>query len=258
MNNIMKVKTVLVEPDEGIRERFHELLLIYNLFEIIGEFGEVDAANDFICINEVDAVFINAESGDPRFSGDGTYLAMNLSQNCPDLLMVMYAPAPLPSDIIFQSGCVESFVLPFDSMTLQRIVNRIRYLFGLLQYKKQSVNRSVMIKTKSGYQLTAIDSILFIERVGRKNRMVTVEGREVVLSGYSLDELERMLESSNFYRCYQSFIVNLSKVSFIKVNNETKNYALQFENYAGEVMLSRDKYTEVLQLLKEKFAKISL
>jgi len=42
------------------------------------------------------------------------------------------------------------------------------------------------------------------------------------------------------------------------LNNEIKNYALQFEDYAGEIMLIRDKYVEVLQLLKEKYARISL
>ncbi|MDD6441878.1 MAG: LytTR family transcriptional regulator DNA-binding domain-containing protein, partial [bacterium] len=60
------------------------------------------------------------------------------------------------------------------------------------------------------------------------------------------------------YRCYQSFIVNLSKVSYVKANNETKSFSLVFDGYAGEVMLSRDKYTEVVQLLKNKYAGITL
>lgn len=63
---------------------------------------------------------------------------------------------------------------------------------------------------------------------------------------------------AGFYRCYQSFLVNLSKVSFIRVDNESKNYALLLEGYAGEILLSRNKYQEVLKLLKNKFAGISL
>jgi DNA-binding LytR/AlgR family response regulator len=141
---------------------------------------------------------------------------------------------------------------------MQRVVNRIEYLYDLLQYKRRSINRSVMIKTNKGYQLVTLDSVLFIERYDRKNRMITTDGKEIILGGYSLDELERLLAPNNFYRCYQSFIVNLSKVSFVKVDNETKNYTLLFKDFAGEVMLSRGKYNEIIELLKNMYAGISL
>ena len=116
----------------------------------------------------------------------------------------------------------------------------------------------MMIKTRNGYQLVDIDKVLFIERTDRKNKMVMVDGKEMILSGYSMNELEQILEGYNFYRCYQSFIVNLSKVSYVRADNEAKNFALIFDGYAGEVMVSRDKYTEVLQLLKSKYAKLTL
>ena len=41
-------------------------------------------------------------------------------------------------------------------------------------------------------------------------------------------------------------------------DNESKNFALIFDGYAGEVMVSREKYKEVLQLLKSKYAKLTL
>src|SRR5699024_2957810 len=57
-------------------------------------------------------------------------------------------------------------------------------------------------------------------------------------------------------RCYQSFIVNLFKVSFIRADGSSKTYAIQFAGYDGEVLLSRDNYPELLTLLKEKYANI--
>lgn len=254
----MKIKLVLVENDENLREDLKELLMFYNFFEIVGEFSDVNAANDFLCTSQADAVFINCEVGNPRFSGDGSYLAYNVSQNCPDLIIVMYDSKEQNASQMYRMNCDAFFVLPFEGMEMQRVVNRVRYLYELLLYKKQSMNRSIMIKTRSGYQLIELNRVLFIERVNRRNRLVTTEGKEVILSGYSLDELERILSESNFYRCYQSFLVNLSKVSFIRVDNESKNYALLLEGYAGEILLSRNKYQEVLKLLKNKFAGISL
>ena len=172
--------------------------------------------------------------------------------------MALYSEEKLEASQVFSCGCDEYFLLPFETHVLQRVVRRLQYLFELLQYKRLSVNRSIMIKTKNGYQLVDIDKIFFIERVDRKNKMVMVDGKEMILSGYSMNELEQILEGYNFYRCYQSFIVNLSKVSYVRADNEAKNFALIFDGYAGEVMVSREKYTEVLQLLKSKYAKLTL
>ena len=100
--------------------------------------------------------------------------------------------------------------------------------------------------------------ILFIERSNRKNRIVTENGEEIVLLGCTMNEIEQMLEGSGFYRCYQSFIVNLSKISFIRADNDAKNYAIQFHGFDGEILLSRDRYGEIVTLLKEKYAKINI
>jgi len=61
---------------------------------------------------------------------------------------------------------------------------KLQYLFELLQYKRLSVNRSIMIKTRNGYQLVDIDKIFFIERVDRKNKMVMVDGKEMIIFRY--------------------------------------------------------------------------
>ena len=241
----MKMKLVLVEKDETLRTQLEELLAFYNLFDIVKTFDGINEANKYICLNEVDAVFINIRTGNPRYSGDGSFLAYNLSQIKPDVLVALYSEEKLEAGMVFECCCDEYFRLPFDNRVLQRVVKRLQYLFELLQYKRLSVNRSMMIKTRNGYQLVDIDKVLFIERMDRKNKMVMVDGKEMILSGYSMNELEQILEGYNFYRCYQSFIVNLSRVSYVRADNEAKNFALIFEGYAGEVMVSRDKYTEV-------------
>ena len=41
------------------------------------------------------------------------------------------------------------------------------------------MNRSMMIKTRNGYQLVDIDKVLFIERMDRKNKMVMVDGSSI-------------------------------------------------------------------------------
>lgn len=254
----MKIKIVIVDNDSGIRADLRGLLQLYNMFDIVAEFDDVNLANDYLYSTEVDAVFINMHVGDFRFSGDGSYLAFNLSDHCPDMIVVLYDQHDYNASFIFPMNCVDFFTLPFEPVTMQRVVKRIRYRYELLQFKRQSLHRSMMVKTTQGYQLIKLNNILFIERFNRKNRMVTTEGKEVILNGYTLDELTRILAPDGFYRCYQSYIVNLSKVSCVRADSTSKNHTLQFDGYAGEILLSRDKYTEIIDLLKRKYARISL
>jgi DNA-binding LytR/AlgR family response regulator len=254
----MKIRIVLVEENSVFRDELKNHLLFYNIFEIVGEFTKIDDVVCYMTLNKVDAVFANVKIGNERTSGDGFYLSVFLTLTYPDLMMVLYSDSEKCAYDAFKNGCTEFFVLPMDNLIMQRVVNRVQYLHKLLQYKNESVNRSIIIKTRVGYQVAKISDILFVERSNRRNKMVTVDGGEIILANYTMDEIEKMLADSSFYRCYQSFIVNLSKVSFVKVNNETKNYSLLFQDYDGEVMLSRYKYAEVISILQDKYAKIMM
>ena len=103
----MKMKLVLVEKDETLRTQLEELLAFYNLFDIVKTFDGINEANKYICLNEVDAVFINIRTGNPRYSGDGSFLAYNLSQIKPDVLVGLYSEEKLEAGIVFECCCDE-------------------------------------------------------------------------------------------------------------------------------------------------------
>lgn len=255
----MKIKAVLVENDEKTQEILYSILKFYNIFDFVGTFDNPDNANEYILAHPVDTVFINLDVGNCRYSSDGSYLAHSLSSAAPDVITITYSVKDHKGTEISALNCADFFIFPIqDHAVIQRVINRIKYRFDLLQYKRSSRSRSMMVKTNQGYQLINLDDVLFIERFDRKNRMLTSDGKQIMLNGYTLDELSQMLSNVGFYRCYQSFIVNLSKISSIRVDNTSKNYALQFEGFVGEIMLSRDKYGEIIKLLKDRYAKISL
>lgn len=255
----MKMKLVLLDTNEERRHDLWNMLMLHNAFEEPVHFSSVDETYDYISTHDVDVLFAYDAVGDARFSGDGSFIVAYLQQQKPDLLTVLYSASDyFSADTAFEVGCTQFFSLPLDAGTLLRVVNRLRYLYDLLQYKQQACRRSMMIKTKLGYQLVQLDEILFIERISRRIKMVTADGGEIALTGYTMDELEYLLERNGFYRCYQSFIVNLSKVSGIRANNETKRYTILLIGYVGEIILSRDKYNQVLALLKDRYARLSL
>ena len=76
------------------------------------------------------------------------------------------------------------------------------------------------------------------------------------LVGYSMAELERMLKKRGFFRCHQSFLVNLAKVAMIQSDNDSKHYAVRFVGLDGEIAVSREKYMDMVSLLRDRFARL--
>lgn len=252
----MKMRALLVESDQKRRAQLWNLLRMYQVFTLAGEADTSEEAVTLLQKQKVDVVFCNHQPAPPNRTSTGDWLATVLAQNQPDIQVVMYADTTEWAFEAYRSQCAGYLLLPFDPLALQALVNRLRYVFDLQQTKREAANRSLLIKTRSGYQFTPVNDILFVERSNRKNRIVTQSGAEIHPLGYSMSQLEQMLEGCGFYRCYQSFIVNLSKVSFIRADGNSKTYAIQFDGYDGEILLSRDKYPELIALLKEKYANI--
>ena len=191
--------------------------------------------------NEVDIIFANHQPADPRITGVGEYLSAVLGQSHPHIQVVVYSDSEEWAFNAFRCQCAGYLLTPFDPLALQSLVNRLRYIFDLQQAKREISNRSIMIKTRSGYQLTRISDILFIERSNRKNRIVTIDGQEIALLGYTMNQLE-----------------DLSQVAAVRADNEAKNYAIRFKEYEGEILLSREKYAELVALLKGRYAGINI
>lgn len=252
------MSTLLVDSDLENRNKLWNLLSMYQVFRLEAELENTESAVAYIQAHDVDVVFINKQPADARTTSDGTYLAAFLGQSYPHIQVVVYSDSEEWAYWAYRSQCIGYLLLPFDPLALQMLVNRLTYIFDLQQAKREMTSRSIMIKTRNGYQLTRLSDILFVERSNRKNRIVTTDGQEIALLGYTMNQLEGMLDGCGFYRCYQSFIVNLSQVSVVRVDNETKNYFIRFKEYEGEILLSREKYAELVELLKKRYARLNI
>lgn len=254
----MEMKLLLVDSDPTLRNDLWSLLKLYRVFRLEAELETTEDAVEYILAHEVDAVFINYQPADARRTSTGDYLSAILAQTNPHVQVVIYSDSQEWAYMAYRGQCTGYLLTPFEPLALQMLVNRLTYIFDLQMAKRESSSRSIMVKTRSGYQFTPLADILFIERSGRRNRMVTANGQELALLGYTLGQLEEMLGRSGFYRCYQSFIVNLSRLSAVHVDGGAKNYSLRFRDYEGEIPLSREKYTEIMSLLKERYARIHI
>ncbi len=253
-----KMRTLLVESDQEIRYQLKNMLAMHRIFQVVAEVETAEEAIDCIQSIAVDVVFTNTLPADPRRTGDGNHLSLVLAQSHPHVQTVIYSDSRENAYYACAGQCAGFLLTPFDPLAFQALVNHLTYIYDLQRTQREAANRSIMIRTRSGYQLARLQDILFIERRNRKIIIVTEQGEEITSLGFTMGELEQMLEGSGFYRCYQSFIVNLSKISFIRTDNDARNYALQFQGYSGEIMLSRDRYTELVTILRDKYAKLNI
>lgn len=254
----MQIRTVLIEKDPAQLAEIETLLAFYHKFEIVKTFDDIDEASRYLLAEDVDAVFIRSDVGDPARTPDGSFLLSYVAQRKPDLLAVLYCASQDTAFWGLTVGATAAFTLPLDPLQFQRAVDRVLYVFDLLQYKRDARARSIMVKTKDGYRMLRLANILFIERRERKKYIVCADGCEVTVSNYSMDDLEAMLSTSHFYRCYSSFIINLERVERININNDKKLYSITLDGFDGEIILSREKYKELMAVLKKKYSDLSL
>lgn len=106
-----------------------------------------------------------------------------------------------------------------------------------------------MFKIPGEYKIIDADAIVYIERRNRRNFLVTDSG-EMQITGYTMHEIEDMLQDYDFFMCHQSFIISLSRVRGI---NEISRqlYEAHLEGSENAVPVSRNKYEELILRLKE-------
>lgn len=254
----MMMKTLLVESDPQIRRELRDVMSFYPMVEIVGEVDTTEQAFQFFRTNPVNLVLCNIQPAPAERTGDGCHLISSLSEFYPDIQAVLYLRNREDMQRLTLVSGAGFLLYPFDRYAVQRIMRRVNYIFELQQYKLQATNRNIMVKTKEGYQRVALEDILFIERINRRNVIITRDGRTINLYRYTMEELEAMFSPNGFYRCYQSFIVNTAKVAGVYADSEKKTYTIRFKDYDGDILLSRDKYSEFVTLLQQRFSNINL
>lgn len=254
----MLIRTVLIEKDPQQLQEIENLLAFYRKFDVVKTFDNIDAASQYLLTEEVDAALIRSDVGDPQHTPNGSFLLSYLTQKKPDLLAVLYSRSQDTAYWGLTVGATAAFTTPIDPLLFQRAMDRVLYVFDLLQYKRDARSRSLLVKTKDGYRMLRLADILFIERRERKKYIVCADGCEVTVSNYSMDDLDAMLSTSHFYRCYSSFIINLERVERININNDKKLYSITLDGFDGEIILSREKYKELMTVLKKNYSDLTL
>ena len=97
----------------------------------------------------------------------------------------------------------------------------IRFYADHDQTKQRSMDTSrIAIKTSRGIEFLKMEDILCCIAHGRYTRIVTIKGKEYLLSRV-LKEIEDCLPCDDFFRTHKSYLINLNHITHYHNNHET-------------------------------------
>lgn len=123
------------------------------------------------------------------------------------------------ASIVFATTSQDYGVMSFDVQAADYLVKPFRQedvdrtLDWCLEHMPEPL-RSLSVYAEGEIQEFPLASVLYIEVLGHQSHIHTL--RQTVVARKSLDDLERAVDSPDFFRCHRSFLVNLNHAERIE------------------------------------------
>ncbi|HHV16119.1 MAG TPA: response regulator transcription factor [Gelria sp.] len=251
----VSVKILIVDDDERDRIILRYVLEQIKGVEIVGEAVHGLEALMLCQEKEVDLVFLDINM--PEMDGLETARKLKQLKNVP-----LFAFITINKDLAvdaFELEALDYIVKPIEQNRIELTIERARQHLGDQEIMEEMINTSVKerinfildrynnyglysdklpVREKGKISLLNQNDIVFCESQGKKVYICTYN--EGFLSNYTLNELEKRLNSINFFRAHQAYIVNLNYITEI-LNLGDSSYVLHLENCDKDIILSRSK-----------------
>lgn len=258
----MPVRLLIVDDDERERIVLRYVLEQIKDVAVVGEAAHGVEALILCQEKKVDLVFLDV--GMPEMGGMETARKLRQLKDLP-LFAFITAKRDMAVEA-FELGALDYIVKPIEQSRIERTIERAKQQIaheGIIEelvkgklkeridlilegYRSYEIySNKLPVREKGKISLLNQAEIIFCESQGKKVYICTRE--RGYLSNYTLNELENRLNSINFFRAHQAFIVNLNFIREI-VNFGEGSYLLHLENCDKDIILSRSK----AKLLRQK------
>ena len=237
------IKTVLLDDDPLSRQAAKAALSGYEEIEIIAEFSNSSDFFAFLEQDTADLLFLDIELE----AETGFEIAERMKTQHPDIMIVFLTGHSTYAIDGYDFSPVNFLVKPISSTKLSQTVEEVKRRMN--NAKRQKGESKIMLRMKQGLQIVQVSDIRYFERRNRKIYMVCRD-REESVSGYTMHELEAMLEPYGFYCCHQSFLVSLEHITALR-DARRQLYEAVVEDRTETVPVSRHRYNDLVKKLKE-------
>lgn len=237
------IRTVLLDDEALSRQAAKAALSQYEDIEIISEFSDSAALFAFLEKNAVDLMFLDIELDHET----GFEIAGQMKAEYPDVMIVFLTGHSSYAIDGYDFSPVNFLVKPINAQKLCQTVEVVRRRMNNAVSTRKTAK--IMLRLERGLQIIQVDDIRYFERRSRKIYMVCRDGEQSV-GGYTMQELENMLEPYGFYCCHQSFLISLRHISRLR-DVRRQLYEVTVHDRAEAVPVSRHRYNDMVKRIKE-------
>ncbi len=228
-------KIAICDDDEIYRKQVEDAINTSPYYSLC-ELYCYDKCNDLLKSNEqFNIAFLDIELLD----GSGIELGNNLRKKHPKIIIFFITSYTQYISDAFATMPFQYIIKPLKNEIFQREFERaIAFL--------KKTNEIITFKTQGDYIKINIDQLLYVTRYNRKVSIILIDKNEYFINE-NFDVLEKTLLKYDFYRCHNSYIINIKYLEKIMIR---KNMLILYKKY--EIPVSR-KYIDNIkhEFLKE-------
>lgn len=237
----MRVNVLVIDDDPVALEQSRQKISIYAEPEKIYTAENVVEVMRLLQSIPMDLVFIDVEMPD----ADGFAIADYLSSAQPKASYVFLTGHTEMGAKSYDYEPLDFLCKPVSVLRLEKTFERFK--------KSRMANRSgreqIAVECTTGFVLIAPSDIWYITRESRKTVLYCREERYEVKN--SLDELELIFADFPLFRCHQSYLVALPKVTGVTQASFGRTYWAALED-GRRIPVSRGKYAALRERLQKE------
>jgi len=195
------------------------------------------------------AIFIDIEM--PEM--DGMTAAKKLISNDEDLIIVFVTNRPDFAVQAFEISSFDYILRPFTPERVEKTLQRIHTLLAERNLNKQKLanvfKSADKLYIKSGHEFHFIDinKIFCVEKDGRKTVIQTIDNKYETHE--PITELEKRLDTINFFRSHKCYLINLKMVEKI-IPWGDNSHLVKFFGSEKDALIARSKVKMLYELLE--------
>lgn len=237
------IRTVLLDDDPLSRQAARAMLAAYHDVVIIQECSTSTELFAFLQRESIDLLFLDIElDGETGFA-----IAERLKTEYSDMMIVFLTGHSSYAIDGYDFSPVNFLVKPINVYKLAQTLEEVRRRMGSTDSARKSAR--IMLRMERGLQIIQVADIRYFERRNRKIYMVCSDSEQSV-GGYTMRELETLLEPYGFCCCHQSFLVSLQHVRALR-DTRRQLYEAVLQDRKETIPVSRHRYNDLLKKLKE-------
>lgn len=237
----MSIRTMILDDDSNSRRAACTELAEFPEIEIIGQFSQSKELFDFLENNSANLLFLDIELDEET----GFSVAQKLRMDYPDILIVFLTGHATYAIDGYDFHPVNFLTKPINKLKLEQTISEVQKRLNQQSGQKSA---KLMFHQQKGYRIIDVKDICYIERLNRKNYLHT-PNETLCITGYTMGELEEMLEKHGFFLCHQSFLISLYRVKSVR-DIKKQLYEAELKDCPDPVPISRNCYVDLMKRLE--------